>query len=117
MGTSKTFTVGFDLADRFTSKFDALFKKIDRITDQSHKIGFDVDSTVGTKLDAIAQKAERTNSAIARSSSKTTDSFNVMGRSLDGLKAKFKGHNGSKQGDRSGENLKGSPGILFLANF
>ncbi len=91
MATSKTFTVGFDLSDRFSAKFDALFKKIDKLTDRHHKIGFDVDSSVGTKLDSIAQKAERANSTMARSSSKTTESFNVMGRSLDGLKSKFKG--------------------------
>ena len=34
MATSKTFTVGFDLSDRFSAKFDALFKKIDKLTDR-----------------------------------------------------------------------------------
>ena len=93
MGDFKTFTVGFDLADRFTARYDAIFKKIDRIAGSaSHKIAFDADTaSAGQKIDALAQKAERANSTIARSTSKATDGFNVMGRSLDGLKSKFKG--------------------------
>lgn len=61
MGDFKTFTVGFDLADRFTARYDAIFKKIDRIAGSaSHKIAFDADTaSAGQKIDALAQKAER----------------------------------------------------------
>lgn len=93
MGDFKTYTVGFDLADRFSARYDAIFKKIDRIAGSvNHKIAFDADTaSAGQKIDALAQKAERANSTIARSTSRATDGFNVMGRSLDSLKAKFKG--------------------------
>lgn len=93
MADFKTYSVGFDLVDRFSGKYDAIFKKIDRIAGSvNHKIAFDADTaSAGQKIDALAQKAERANSTIARSTSKATDGFNVMGRSLDSLKAKFKG--------------------------
>ena len=93
MGDFKTYSIGFDIADRFTAKYDAIFKKIDRIAgSSSHKIAFDADTaSAGQKIDVLAQKAERANSTIARSTSKATDSFAGMGRALDGLTSKFKG--------------------------
>jgi len=91
MGDFKTYSIGFDLTDRLTSKLDVITKKLDRLTNANKRIGLDVDSSVGNKLDSIAAKADRANSSIQRATSQGSAGFGRMGSAIDALKSKFKG--------------------------
>ena len=51
MADSKSYTIGFNLLDNFSSKFDALQAKLSRVTDVSHSIKFEVDSSAVSKTE------------------------------------------------------------------
>gem|GEM_PF-1802103 len=71
---SRTFTSIFDLVDNFTSKFDAIQKRANSISERTFKVGFDFDqSKTGQALDNIQKKVNDTTS--------TTNSWNnALGR-------------------------------------
>ena len=71
---SRTFTSIFDLVDNFTSKFDAIQKRANSISERTFKVGFDFNqSKTGQALDNIQKKVNDTTS--------TTNSWNnALGR-------------------------------------
>ena len=71
---SRTFTSIFDLVDNFTSKFDAIQKRANSISERTFNVGFDFSqSKAGQALDNIQKKVNDTTS--------TTNSWNnALGR-------------------------------------
>lgn len=71
---SRTFTSIFDLVDNFTSKFDAIQKRANSISERTFNVGFDFNqSKAGQALDNIQKKVNDTTS--------TTNSWNnALGR-------------------------------------
>ncbi len=106
MGNSKSYSIGFNLLDNFSSRFDALQAKVARITDVSHNIKIDVDSNsiiakteemgkrVGSSTDGISKsigKVSEANKDLAETTKKTGDASKAQAGAVDKLAAGYEG--------------------------
>lgn len=82
MADSKSYTIGFNLLDNFSSKFDALQAKVARITDVSHSIKINVDQSVVGKTEEMGKRVESSTSGISKSIGKVSDANKDMGESI-----------------------------------
>jgi len=83
MGDFKTYSIGFEAADRFSGKFNEILSKLDRLTKMVHKIDIGVDA--GT-ISRIESSTNRVTNAVKRS----TTEFGSQKRALDQASAGFR---------------------------
>ena len=67
MGNSKSYSIGFNLLDNFSSRFDALQAKVARVTDVTHNIKINVDQSVVGKTEEMGKRVESSTSGISKS--------------------------------------------------
>lgn len=106
MADSKSYTIGFNLLDNFSNKFDALQAKLSRITDVSHNIKIDVDTNniiakteemgkrVGSSTDGISKsigKVSEANKDLTETTKKTGDASKAQVSAVDRLSAGYEG--------------------------
>ncbi len=82
MADSKSYTIGFNLLDNFSSKFDALQAKLSRVTDVSHSIKFEVDSSAVSKTEEMGRKVGSSTEGISKSIAKVTEGNKEMSESI-----------------------------------
>lgn len=82
MADSKSYTIGFNLLDNFSSKFDALQAKLSRVTDVSHSIKFEVDSSVVSKTEEMGRKVGSSTEGISKSIGKVSEANKEMSESI-----------------------------------
>lgn len=83
MADSKSYTIGFNLLDNFSNKFDALQAKLSRITDVSHNIKIDVDTNnIIAKTEEMGKRVESSTSGISKSIGKVSEANKEMSESI-----------------------------------
>jgi TP901 family phage tail tape measure protein len=83
MATKKTYTIGFDLMDNFSSKYEALMKKLSKLTDTSHKLKLEADTGALSKLDASTSKVTK---AVEKSSLVFGSQKNALDQASEGFR-------------------------------
>lgn len=82
MADRKFYSIGFNLIDNFTAKYDNLTNKIARITDSTHLIKFDIDSSVVTKTEEIGKRVGSSTDGISKSIGKVSEANKEMSESI-----------------------------------
>jgi len=82
MADSKSYTIGFNLLDNFSNKFDALQAKLSRITDVSHNIKIEVDQSVVTKTEEMGKRVGSSTDGISKSIGKVSEANKEMSESI-----------------------------------
>jgi hypothetical protein len=77
MADSKTYTVGFNLLDSFSTKYEAIQKKINSITNISHNIMFNMDGGALAKADELGKKVAATTNGVAQAVDKAGAATNA----------------------------------------
>jgi len=83
MGDFKTYSIGFEAADRFSGKFNEILAKLDKLTKMVHKIDIGVDAGA---ISRIESSTNRVTNAVKRS----TTEFGSQKRALDQASAGFR---------------------------
>ena len=83
MADFKTYTIGFEAADRFSGKFNEILAKLDKLTNMVHKIDIGVDSGAISRIEASTDR-------VTRAVKKSTTEFGSQKRALDQASAGFR---------------------------
>ena len=83
MADFKTYTIGFETADRFSGKFNEILAKLDKLTNMVHKIDIGVDSGAISRIEASTDR-------VTRAVKKSTTEFGSQKRALDQASAGFR---------------------------
>lgn len=78
MADKKFYSIGFNLLDNFTTKYNNLMAKVSKITDTSHDIKFEVDQSIVGKTEEIGKKVSESTNGISKSIDKVSDSNKGM---------------------------------------
>jgi len=74
MADRKFYSIGFNLIDNFTAKYDTLTNRISKITDSTHLIKIDVDSnSIIAKTEEMGKRVESSTSGISKSIGKVSE--------------------------------------------
>lgn len=106
MADRKFYSIGFNLIDNFTAKYDTLTNRISKITDSTHLIKIDVDSNsiiakteemgkrVGSSTDDISKsigKVSEANKDLTETTKKTGDATKTQVSAVDRLASGYEG--------------------------
>jgi len=105
MADRKFYSIGFNLIDNFTAKYDTLTNRISKITDSTHLIKIDMDSSiiakteemgkrVGSSTDGISKSIGRVSEAnkdLTETTKKTGDASKAQVSAVDRLSAGYEG--------------------------
>jgi len=83
MADFKTYSIGFEAADRFSGKFNEILAKLDKLTNMVHKIDIGVDSGAISRIEASTDR-------VTRAVKKSTTEFGSQKRALDQASAGFR---------------------------
>jgi len=76
MADFKTYSIGFEAADRFSGKFNEILAKLDKLTNMVHKIDIGIDSGAVSRIEASTNR-------VTRAVQKSTTEFGSQKRALD----------------------------------
>mgnify|MGYP000998886406 CR=1 FL=1 len=82
MADRKFYSIGFNLIDNFTSKYDNLTNKISKITDVTHQVRIEVDQSVVTKTEEMGKRIGSSTDGISKSIGKVSESNKEMSESI-----------------------------------